>query len=191
MKNTWESKARSLTKAFTWRVTGSIDTFVISFFVTGHIGIAAGIAGVEFFTKIFLYYLHERIWLKLKWGQPQEERKFDWRKPTVQMLGRWQPWHAGHRALFERSIKKTGQVCIMIRDCQDWNYSNPFNVEEVKKFIQADLDPQYRGMYEIIIVPNIINITYGRDVGYIIEEEHFDNDTKVISATKIRKELGY
>ena len=45
--------------------------------------------------------------------------KFDWQKPTVQMLGRWQPWHAGHRALFDRAIQKTGQVCIMIRDCQD------------------------------------------------------------------------
>ena len=43
---------------------------------------------------------------------------FDWQKETVQMLGRWQPWHAGHRALFERAIAKTGQVCIMILDCQ-------------------------------------------------------------------------
>ena len=41
---------------------------------------------------------------------------FEWRKETVQMLGRWQPWHAGHRALFERAIAKTGQVCILIRD---------------------------------------------------------------------------
>ena len=45
---------------------------------------------------------------------------FNWRKETVQMLGRWQPWHPGHRALFDRAIAKTGQVCIMIRDCQGW-----------------------------------------------------------------------
>ena len=115
---------------------------------------------------------------------------FDWRKPTVQMLGRWQPWHAGHRALFERAIKKTGQVCIMIRDCQGWNHSNPFDLEEVKKYIRADLDPVYKGMYEIIIVPNIVNITYGRDVGYIIEQETFDDATQAISATSIRKQMG-
>ncbi len=115
---------------------------------------------------------------------------FDWRKPTVQMLGRWQPWHAGHRALFDRAIKKTGQVCIMIRDCQGWNHSNPFDLEEVKKYIRADLDPLYKGMYEIIVVPNIVNITYGRDVGYIIEQETFDDATQAISATHIRKQMG-
>jgi phosphopantetheine adenylyltransferase len=115
---------------------------------------------------------------------------FDWQKPTVQMLGRWQPWHAGHRALFERAIEKTGQVCIMIRDCQGWNHSNPFNLEQVKKYIRADLDPQYKGRYEIIVVPNIVNITYGRDVGYIIEQETFDDATQAISATAIRKQMG-
>ena len=118
------------------------------------------------------------------------EPQFDWRKPTVQMLGRWQPWHAGHRALFERAIKKTGQVCIMIRDCQGWNHSNPFEIEEVKKYIRADLDSQYKGMYEIVVVPNIVNITYGRDVGYLIEEETFDDATQAISATEIRKQMG-
>jgi phosphopantetheine adenylyltransferase len=115
---------------------------------------------------------------------------FDWQKPTVQMLGRWQPWHAGHRALFERAIEKTGQVCIMIRDCQGWNHSNPFDLEQVKKYIRADLDPQYKGRYEIIVVPNIVNITYGRDVGYIIEQETFDDATQAISATAIRKQMG-
>ena len=42
---------------------------------------------------------------------------FDWKKPTVQMLGRWQPWHMGHQELFKRCIKKTGQVIIQVRDC--------------------------------------------------------------------------
>jgi len=115
---------------------------------------------------------------------------FDWQKETVQMLGRWQPWHPGHRALFERSIAKTGQVCIMIRDCQGWNNSNPFAIEQVKNFIKRDLDPLYQGQYEILVVPNIVNITYGRDVGYKIEQEVFDDATHSISATKIRKELG-
>lgn len=115
---------------------------------------------------------------------------FDWRKETVQMLGRWQPWHAGHRALFERAISKTGQVCIMIRDCQGWQGSNPFAIEEVKDRIRRDLDPVYQGQYDIQVVPNIVNITYGRDVGYKIEQETFDDATHAISATKIRREMG-
>ena len=41
---------------------------------------------------------------------------FDWKKPTVEMLGRWQPWHDGHTELFKRALQKTGQVCIMYRD---------------------------------------------------------------------------
>jgi DNA polymerase III delta prime subunit len=115
---------------------------------------------------------------------------FDWQKETVQMLGRWQPWHEGHRALFERAIAKTGQVVIQIRDCQGWQGSNPFEIEKVKSFIKRDLDPIYQGQYEIQVVPNIVNITYGRDVGYKIEQEVFDDATHSISATKIRKEMG-
>jgi adenylylsulfate kinase len=115
---------------------------------------------------------------------------FDWQKETVQMLGRWQPWHAGHRALFERAIAKTGQVVIQIRDCQGWQGSNPFAIEQVKSYIKRDLDPLFQGQYEIQIVPNIVNITYGRDVGYKIEQEVFDEAIHSISATKIRKELG-
>jgi hypothetical protein len=115
---------------------------------------------------------------------------FDWQKETVQMLGRWQPWHDGHRALFERAIAKTGQVCIMIRDCQGWQGSNPFEIEKVKAFIKRDLDPLYQGQYEIQVVPNIVNITYGRDVGYKIEQESFDSSITDISATKIRKSMG-
>jgi Chromatin associated protein KTI12 len=114
---------------------------------------------------------------------------FSWNKPTVQMLGRWQPWHAGHRALFERSIKKTGQVCIMIRDCHGTT-GNPFTAEQVKEFIKRDLDPEYQGMYEVLLVPNITNITYGRDVGYTIEQETFDESVTGISATNIRKMMG-
>jgi hypothetical protein len=115
---------------------------------------------------------------------------FDWQKETVQMLGRWQPWHAGHRALFERALEKTGQVCIMIRDCQGWNNSNPFTIDQVVYYIRRDLDPKYQGQYEIIVVPNIVNITYGRDVGYKIEQEVFDEAIHNISATKIRKEMN-
>ena len=115
---------------------------------------------------------------------------FDWQKETVQMLGRWQPWHAGHRALFERAIAKTGQVVIQIRDCQGWQGSNPFAIEQVKDRIRRDLDPVFQGQYEIQVVPNVVNITYGRDVGYKIEQETFDDATHSISATRIRREMG-
>jgi len=115
---------------------------------------------------------------------------FDWRKETVQMLGRWQPWHDGHRALFERLIARTGQVVIQIRDVQGWQGSNPFEVEKVKAFIKRDLDPIYQGQYEIQVVPNIVHIGWGRGVGYTSGEETFDESITDISATKIRKELG-
>jgi phosphopantetheine adenylyltransferase len=115
---------------------------------------------------------------------------FNWQKETVQMLGRWQPWHPGHRALFNRAIAKTGQVVIQIRDCQGWQGSNPFAIDQVKQRIKRDLDPLFQGQYEIQVVPNIVNITYGRDVGYKIEQEVFDEETHSISATKIRKEMG-
>ena len=115
---------------------------------------------------------------------------FDWKRETVQMLGRWQPWHPGHRALFDRAIAKTGQVIIQIRDCQGWNGSNPFAAEQVKDLIKRDLDPLYQGQYEIQLVPNVVNITYGRDVGYKIEHEVVDAATHAISATEIRKKMG-
>ena len=122
---------------------------------------------------------------------------FDWKKPTVQMLGRWQPWHDGHQALFKRCIAKTGQVIIQVRDVQGSSGSNsqddnPFNWETVCKNIEDSLskDGFKRGTeYEIILVPNIVNITYGRGVGYTIEEEIFDDTIESISATKIRRKM--
>jgi adenylylsulfate kinase len=115
---------------------------------------------------------------------------FDWKKETVQMLGRWQPWHDGHRALFERLIARTGQVVIQVRDVQGWQGSNPFEIDKVKAFIKRDLDPIYQGQYEIQVVPNIVHIGWGRGVGYTHAEETFDDTITDISATKIRKELG-
>lgn len=115
---------------------------------------------------------------------------FNLRKETVQMLGRWQPWHAGHRALFERLIKRTGQVCIMVRDCQGWNDSNPFDFNQIANAIRKDLDTLYQGQYEILLVPNITHIGYGRNVGYTIAEETFDEEITKISGTEIRKKMG-
>jgi predicted ABC-type ATPase len=121
-----------------------------------------------------------------------ERRRPQWdnQKPTVQMLGRWQPWHAGHRALFERAIVKTGQVVIMVRDCQGWQGTNPFDFEQIVYKIKRDLEPLYQGQFVVMPVPNIVNITYGRDVGYVIEQETFEESITAISATKIRRDMG-
>ena len=122
---------------------------------------------------------------------------FDWKKPTVQMLGRWQPWHKGHQELFKRCINKTGQVIIQVRDVEgasggQGQDDNPFSWETVCKNIEDNLikEGYKRGIdYEIMLVPNITNITYGRGVGYVFEEEIFDEDISSISATKIRASL--
>ena len=122
---------------------------------------------------------------------------FDWKKPTVQMLGRWQPWHGGHQALFKRCVAKTGQVIIQVRDVQGTSggigqEDNPFDCDTICSNIEKGLleDGFKRGIeYEIMLVPNIVNITYGRGVGYTFEEEVFDENITQISATKIRKKL--
>ncbi len=114
--------------------------------------------------------------------------KWDNKKPTAQMLGRWQPFHDGHYALFEEIIKKTGQVCIQIRDVQGVD-DNPFDFETVKKKIEHRLNPKYGGRFKIVLVPNITNICYGRGVGYKIEEIVLDEETQKISATKIRAKM--
>ena len=63
-----EQDRRSLAKAVSWRTTGTIDTFVISYIVTGRVALAGAIAGVEVVTKIILYYFHERVWAAIPWG---------------------------------------------------------------------------------------------------------------------------
>lgn len=64
-----ERRYRSITKAISWRVTGTIDTFIISYIVTGKPKFALAISGIEVFTKIFLYYFHERLWNRLSFGR--------------------------------------------------------------------------------------------------------------------------
>ena len=110
----------------------------------------------------------------------------DRRKPTVQMLGRYQPWHQGHTELFKRAHRKTGQVAIMVRDTGEEFYDQSVIIGELFNHgFEYDKD------YIIMMVPNITNITYGRDVGYKIEQEHLGKDIESISATKIRANAGY
>ena len=123
---------------------------------------------------------------------------FNWKKPTAQMLGRWQPWHDGHIELFKRALQKTGQVCIMYRDVAgvdagvEGQGDNPFDFEDVKeKIIEglSQLGYEEGKEYIVIKVPNIIDISYGRGVGYSFTEHDLGEEIHKISATKIRKEM--
>ncbi len=128
---------------------------------------------------------------------------FDYKKPTVQMLGRWQPWHDGHTALFKKAHAVTGQVVIMVRDVFKYDGDagagrtvaqddNPFGMIDVIANIENGLAPHgfHNGhQYLILEVPNIVDISYGRGVGYTFTEHDLGADVHNISATKIRKEM--
>jgi hypothetical protein len=129
---------------------------------------------------------------------------FDWKKPTTQMLGRWQPWHAGHTALFKKALMETGQVCIQIRDVggivgQDAGAGrtaaqtdNPFDLDTVKRNIAEALAAEgfvHDQDYIIMLVPNIVDISYGRGVGYTFSQHDLGEEIHNISATKIREQL--
>ncbi|WOF45178.1 DUF2061 domain-containing protein [Sphingopyxis indica] len=63
-----EAHSRSLLKAISWRVLGSIDTFLLSYLFTANVKAASAIASTEVLTKMLLYYLHERAWARIGWG---------------------------------------------------------------------------------------------------------------------------
>ena len=116
---------------------------------------------------------------------------FDPKKPTVQLLGRWQPWHEGHTALFKKAFDKTGQVVILIRN-MPVDENNPYSGGQVADRMQHALGVEgfiFKQHYDIISVPNIVDITYGRDVGYTISEEKLAPEIEAISATKIRENV--
>ena len=116
----------------------------------------------------------------------------DTTKPTTQLLGRFQPWHKGHTELFKRALAKTGQVAILLRE-QDGSEKNPFDYAQRESQIVEGLAAEgyQRGSdYDVYRVPNITHITYGRDVGYTIEQEHLGEEIESISATNIREKMG-
>lgn len=118
---------------------------------------------------------------------------FDYKKPTVQMLGRWQPWHKGHTELFKKALAKTGQVCIMIRLAEE-DDNNPFDPLTVTNNIKSGLSEEgysFNKEYTIIVVPNIVDVSYGRGVGYTFTEHDLGKEIHSISATKIRQGLKY
>ena len=129
---------------------------------------------------------------------------FDWKKPTTQMLGRWQPWHDGHTALFKKALAETGQVIIMVRDVggivgEDAGAGrtvaqtdNPFDFTKVCVNIRNGLEEHGYTMneeYVVMKVPNIVDISYGRGVGYTFTEHDLGEEVHKISATNIRAHL--
>ncbi|WP_273567902.1 DUF2061 domain-containing protein [Maribacter halichondriae] len=64
-----ERPMRSVAKAVSWRVIGTLDTLLISYLLTGKVAIAASIASIDFITKMFLYFFHERLWNRINWGK--------------------------------------------------------------------------------------------------------------------------
>tara|TARA_B100001250_G_scaffold407097_1_gene427302 strand:+ start:2569 stop:2907 length:339 start_codon:yes stop_codon:yes gene_type:complete len=104
-------------------------------------------------------------------------------------IGRWQPWHKGHRWLIDQRLEKGKNVCIAVRETVK-DESNPFSTEEVIDNITEELkDLVESGKVKIISIPDIESVNYGRGVGYGIIEHAPPNNIGEISATEIRKSL--
>ena len=104
-------------------------------------------------------------------------------------IGRWQPWHDGHRWLIDQRLKQGKNVLICIREVSQ-DDSNPYNPVEVKENIEKELnDLTSSNRVKVIIIPDIESVNYGRGVGYDIIEHVPPKDIGEISATKLRKEI--
>ena len=109
--------------------------------------------------------------------------------PAALMIGRYQPWHDGHRALFMQALEMEGYVVIGVRETYGLSDKNPFTFAEVKARIEESLSA-FVGSFEIRRLPNITNIVYGRDVGYRITRVGLGPEIEGISATQIRSTLN-
>lgn len=105
-------------------------------------------------------------------------------KPTALMIGRFQPFHAGHKALFEVALAKHGQVSILVRTMPP-DEKNPLNVDEVIYNIKRALIP-YTGKFDVLPMTNIVDVVHGRDVGWTVSKIDLPEHIEAISATKIR-----
>lgn len=111
----------------------------------------------------------------------------DWSAPTTLMLGRYQPWHEGHHALYVEAEKRTDQVLLGVRNTYKTSEKDPLKFDEVKDYISKD---SFMNGAMVLRLPNITNIVYGRDVGYKIEQVKLGDEIEAISATQKRKEMG-
>jgi adenylylsulfate kinase len=113
---------------------------------------------------------------------------FDTKKPTALFVGRYQPFHDGHKALIVEGIRRVGQVCVAVRDVS--GPKNPFNFEYVRARIDHALR-EFEGRFTVIPIPTVTNIFYGRDVGYSVERIDLDESVQSISATEMRRREGH
>ena len=111
----------------------------------------------------------------------------DWSAPTTLMLGRYQPWHEGHHALYKEAGKRTNQVLLGVRNTYNTSEKDPLKFDQVKEYIAKD---EFMNGAMVLRLPNITNIVYGRDVGYKIEQVELPAEIQAISATQKRKEMG-
>ena len=111
----------------------------------------------------------------------------DWSAPTTLMLGRYQPWHEGHHALYLQAGMRTNQVLLGVRNTYNTSEKDPLTFDQVKEYIAKD---EFMDGAMVLRLPNITNIVYGRDVGYKIEQVDLGADIHAISATEKRRELG-
>ena len=111
----------------------------------------------------------------------------DWSAPTTLMLGRYQPWHEGHHALYKEAGKRTNQVLLGVRNTYGTSDKDPLKFDQVKEYIAKD---EFMDGALVLRLPNITNIVYGRDVGYKIEQVDLGATIHAISATEKRRELG-
>jgi adenylylsulfate kinase len=111
----------------------------------------------------------------------------DWSAPTTLMLGRYQPWHEGHHALYKEAGKRTDQVLLGVRNTYNTSEKDPLKFDQVKEYIAKD---EFMDGALVLRLPNITNIVYGRDVGYKIEQVDLGADIHAISATEKRKQMG-
>ena len=104
-------------------------------------------------------------------------------------IGRWQPWHDGHRWLIDQRLNEGKNVLICIREVSP-DDKNPYNPNEVKENIENKLsDLIDKNQVKVIIIPDIESVNYGRGVGYKIIEHQPPKDIGQISATKIREKI--
>ena len=113
---------------------------------------------------------------------------FNWKKKTAIYIGRFQPFHDGHKLLFLNALKKNNQVCILVMDSFGINKKNPYKFTTVKKKINEALS-KYKKKYIILKIPVVAEVVYGRKVGYKIRKINLGKDIEKISATKIRKKM--
>jgi len=104
-------------------------------------------------------------------------------------IGRWQPLHDGHKAMFQKAMQEGKNVLICVRD-GEVNEKNPFTSEQVKENIEINYASFFKqGEVKVIIIPDICSVEFGRGVGYDIIEHIPPSEIAEISATKIREEM--